>query len=226
MRRYLVAVCCVVMAACAAQPAISGGDVAQVEAALTNAQNAAHQAGCGPVASEIDADAALARGALAAGQSPVGYMNDLNTKLIACNQAVLARRGVGAPQTAANPEPDPLEAVAALRRKWARDEAARAAVERREREEAAAREAREKKRFEGAVAACLAKPSPAIGMTADQVLASRWGRPWSVNETETAGEVSQQLVYPWADNDECGHVDDSRHRYLYLSNGVLVAIQR
>jgi hypothetical protein len=50
-----------------------------------------------------------------------------------------------------------------------------------------------------------------IGMTAEQVRKSSWGKPKSINETITAGGKHEQ----WAYGGE----------YLYLENGVLTSIQ-
>jgi hypothetical protein len=50
-----------------------------------------------------------------------------------------------------------------------------------------------------------------IGMTADQVRKSSWGRPKSINETITSAGRREQWVYG--------------NSYLYLENGVLTSIQ-
>lgn len=50
-----------------------------------------------------------------------------------------------------------------------------------------------------------------IGMTADDVLASSWGKPRRVNTTTRASGVSEQWVYDGG--------------YLYLENGVLTTIR-
>lgn len=52
---------------------------------------------------------------------------------------------------------------------------------------------------------------PQIGMTADQLLASSWGKPDSVNRTTTAYSVSEQWVYMFG--------------YVYVENGIVTAIQ-
>jgi hypothetical protein len=51
-----------------------------------------------------------------------------------------------------------------------------------------------------------------IGMTTNQVLASNWGRPRSVNRTVTARGTTEQWVY-------------GDGNYLYFEDGVLVTIQ-
>lgn len=52
-----------------------------------------------------------------------------------------------------------------------------------------------------------------IGMTAERVLQSSWGRPDHVNRTITARGAREQWVYPGMRN------------YLYFENGVLTSIQ-
>jgi hypothetical protein len=51
-----------------------------------------------------------------------------------------------------------------------------------------------------------------IGMSRDEVLASKWGRPQSVNKTSTAHGTSEQWVY-------------GGRNYLYFQNGVLTSVQ-
>jgi hypothetical protein len=51
-----------------------------------------------------------------------------------------------------------------------------------------------------------------IGMTGKEVIASRWGRPNSVNRTTFASGIQEQWVY-------------SNGNYLYFENGKLTAIQ-
>lgn len=53
---------------------------------------------------------------------------------------------------------------------------------------------------------------PEIGMTAEEVENSSWGKPNHVNRTTTANNVSEQWVY-------------GSGRYVYLDNGVVTAIQ-
>lgn len=52
---------------------------------------------------------------------------------------------------------------------------------------------------------------PAIGMTAEQVEASTWGKPKDINKTTTKYGVSEQWVY-------------SDYRYIYLEDGIVTAI--
>ncbi len=56
------------------------------------------------------------------------------------------------------------------------------------------------------------KPEPAIGMTANEILNSKWGEPKSKNKTTTAYGTSEQWVY-------------SNYRYIYLDDGIVTAIQ-
>ena len=56
------------------------------------------------------------------------------------------------------------------------------------------------------------KPSPRIGMTTAQVLASSWGKPESINTTITANGNSEQWVY-------------GLRTYVYFRNGKVSAIQ-
>jgi hypothetical protein len=51
-----------------------------------------------------------------------------------------------------------------------------------------------------------------VGMTKEDVLASSWGRPESINTTTTASGTREQWVY-------------GGRNYLYFENGRLVAIQ-
>jgi hypothetical protein len=51
-----------------------------------------------------------------------------------------------------------------------------------------------------------------IGMSYEQVKASKWGRPDSVNRTRTANHVREQWVY-------------AQHGYLYFDDGVLQVIR-
>ncbi len=53
---------------------------------------------------------------------------------------------------------------------------------------------------------------PAIGMTAEQVEASTWGKPKDINKTTYSWGVKEQWVY-------------SNYRYIYLEDGVVTAIQ-
>ena len=60
-----------------------------------------------------------------------------------------------------------------------------------------------------------AKVPPAIGMTADEVLASTWGEPSDINRTTTQYGVSEQWVYK----------SGSEMKYIYLDDGIVTAIQ-
>lgn len=53
---------------------------------------------------------------------------------------------------------------------------------------------------------------PKIGMTREEVIITKWGRPNKVNKTTTANGVSEQWVY-------------GSNRYVYLDNGIVTAIQ-
>lgn len=56
------------------------------------------------------------------------------------------------------------------------------------------------------------KKEPAIGMTAEQVEKSTWGKPKDINKTTYSWGVSEQWVY-------------SGYRYIYLEDGIVTAIQ-
>jgi tetratricopeptide (TPR) repeat protein len=56
------------------------------------------------------------------------------------------------------------------------------------------------------------KPSPKIGMTAQEVRNTNWGSPKDINKTTTANHTSEQWVY-------------SLSRYIYLEDGIVTAIQ-
>lgn len=53
---------------------------------------------------------------------------------------------------------------------------------------------------------------PYVGMTAEQVEASTWGKPNKINKTTTQYSVNEQWVY-------------SNDKYIYLEDGVVTAIQ-
>lgn len=55
-------------------------------------------------------------------------------------------------------------------------------------------------------------PDPTIGMTADEVLTSKWGYPKKKNITQTATSTSEQWVYDQG--------------YIYLTDGIVTAIQK
>ena len=54
---------------------------------------------------------------------------------------------------------------------------------------------------------------PEIGMSADDVLSSSWGKPEKKNVSESKNSKSEQWVY-------------SNNRYIYLEDGVVTSIQR
>jgi hypothetical protein len=84
------------------------------------------------------------------------------------------------------------------------DQASDAEAQSRERAMAAARKLveEERKRKQGA----------SIGMTAEQILQSTWGKPKKINVTINASGRHEQWVY-------------SGFQYLYVDNGVLTSIQ-
>jgi hypothetical protein len=55
-------------------------------------------------------------------------------------------------------------------------------------------------------------PDIQIGMTTEEVLNSKWGKPIDINRTTTANGVSEQWVYP-------------NFKYLYFEDGILTTIQ-
>lgn len=55
-------------------------------------------------------------------------------------------------------------------------------------------------------------PVPSIGMTTEEVLASTWGEPEKINRTTFSWGTFEQWVY-------------EGHRYIYLDNGIVTAIQ-
>jgi hypothetical protein len=82
-----------------------------------------------------------------------------------------------------------------------------------------------------AVAACQRRPSVSIGMTQQEISASKWGERGvsRVNTTETAGHTREQWVYdrgPECNEDDTPGVGAGRSGYLYFDDGRLVAIQR
>ncbi|OIJ22027.1 hypothetical protein BKP45_04945 [Anaerobacillus alkalidiazotrophicus] len=56
------------------------------------------------------------------------------------------------------------------------------------------------------------KPLPKVGMTSNEVLESRWGKPEKVNRTTTANRVREQWAYP-------------NFKYIYLEDGIVTAIK-
>jgi len=63
--------------------------------------------------------------------------------------------------------------------------------------------------------ATIGKPDPAIGMTAEEVLNSKWGSPKKKNRTVTSYGIEEQWVYD-------GTFTEG---YIYLSNGIVTGIQ-
>ena len=66
---------------------------------------------------------------------------------------------------------------------------------------------------EKAKAACRRRGQPSIGMTTQQLTASCWGKPISINRTQLEGATFDQYVY----------LDG---RYAYLRNGIVTSIQK
>lgn len=60
---------------------------------------------------------------------------------------------------------------------------------------------------------CLKKGVPRIGMTREQIIDGCWGPPQQNNRTITANGVREQFVYRY------------RNSYIYLTNGIVDAIQ-
>lgn len=58
----------------------------------------------------------------------------------------------------------------------------------------------------------LRNVEPQIGMTKDDVLLTKWGKPEDINRTTTRYSVSEQWVY-------------SGYRYIYFEDGIVTAIQ-
>jgi hypothetical protein len=74
---------------------------------------------------------------------------------------------------------------------------------------------------------CEAKKPIAIGMTTEDVLASRWGKPDTLNTTESAGNVRQQWVYEYGPM--CTTRPGGQHHqpeFLYFTDDKLVTIQK
>lgn len=79
-------------------------------------------------------------------------------------------------------------------------------------ERSAAKSAAAQRAKSAAQAARASLPAPQLGMTPEEVLASRWGRPTRINRTTTARGSREQWVY-------------GSRSYLYFENGRLTAIQ-
>lgn len=56
------------------------------------------------------------------------------------------------------------------------------------------------------------RPAPQVGMTREQVRASSWGEPKSINRTETENGVVEQWVYP-------------AYRFVYVENGKVTIVR-
>jgi hypothetical protein len=63
-----------------------------------------------------------------------------------------------------------------------------------------------------ATAECKQRGNPRVGMTADQVIATCWGKPEHINHTQTGTQTFDQYVY-------------SNNRNLYFQDGVLRSFQ-
>lgn len=68
------------------------------------------------------------------------------------------------------------------------------------------------KKLEAEQRAEARKKGVTLGMTKDQVLASSWGRPQSINTTTTSYGTREQWVY-------------GGRNYLYFENGILTTVQ-
>ncbi|MDR6539485.1 hypothetical protein [Variovorax soli] len=77
---------------------------------------------------------------------------------------------------------------------------------------AEAREKQQRAAQRAAQRAHAAKPGVSIGMTKDEVLSSRWGKPQYINSTHTTAGTTEQWVY-------------GDGNYLYFRNGRLEAVQ-
>lgn len=76
---------------------------------------------------------------------------------------------------------------------------------------------------------CQGRPSVEIGMTGREVLASKWGLPYTTNTTETITGTRVQWVYnigPACKEDGSATSRYGTPGYLYFEDGLLVAIQR
>lgn len=67
-------------------------------------------------------------------------------------------------------------------------------------------------RAEAEKATCKRKGGVAVGMTRQQVLASCWGKPRTINRTTTGAGSEEQFVYPG-------------FNYVYLDNGIVTSVQ-
>jgi hypothetical protein len=79
------------------------------------------------------------------------------------------------------------------------------------------------------IADCQSRSAVAIGMTEQEVLASKWGNRSEENTTETVAGTRVQWVYdhgPECADNGIPSMGIGRRTYLYFDNGHLVAIQR
>lgn len=70
----------------------------------------------------------------------------------------------------------------------------------------------EERKVKTAIRAAKKKEGVTIGMTEQDVLDSRWGKPQSINRSTYSFGVHEQWVY-------------GGHNYLYFENGILTAVQ-
>jgi hypothetical protein len=118
------------------------------------------------------------------------------------------------------------KAVAA--RKEAEREQQRAEQEQEQKRQTDERRQREQRAEDEAAKRCRGRPSIEIGMTQQEALASKWGRPWDINTTETATHKRAQWVYN--SGPECKEDGTPNkyggHGYLYFDDGKLTTIQK
>lgn len=65
---------------------------------------------------------------------------------------------------------------------------------------------------EGKINTKLRESIPQVGMTKDEVINTKWGRPEDINRTVTSYGTSEQWVYP-------------DYRYVYLEDGIVTGVQ-
>ena len=113
--------------------------------------------------------------------------------------------------------------LAAIKADIARHEAEAKQWEEKRRAEAKEWDEKVKKRIEE----CQKLPAPTLGMTREEVAASRWGRPWDEIETITVAGTTHQWVYKgYLTHNECSHtMGDNKLRFLFFRDGRLVAIE-
>lgn len=71
--------------------------------------------------------------------------------------------------------------------------------------------------FDTSELAPIVKDKPEIGMSADQVKLTKWGKSKFINKTTTINGISEQWVYA----DSLGNT----FGYVYLDNGIVTSIQ-